>query len=292
MATTAALSENSRQGINTQIPPRIGLEACLSPNPRWGCGHAYDETAVGLVVYVRNDPVNRIDPDGKEDQHVISDWGGGWWAEDYYWEDEEGHSGADHYFGYIAPRESDDPFVSRRAIMADPVDEGGGDDPAGIDYCSSNPTNDRAKAYFNSHLADAQKMAKDVGMPYEVILAVAAAETTWGSEGIFKPTNNWFGLHVNNEKDTNRYANQTGTFKATQDGWVATFADASGFYDSGMAFAKAKAGQLIKGMTLDDSLKIAGTLHVNGYGTTNQGYVALFTGVLNRVIGTSKCPAR
>ena len=66
MATTAALTENSRQGINPQIPPCVGLETRLSPNLRWGCGHAYDETPVGLVVYVRNDPVNLVDPDGNE----------------------------------------------------------------------------------------------------------------------------------------------------------------------------------------------------------------------------------
>jgi hypothetical protein len=65
MAMTAALTENSRQGINFQIPPCIGPGAALSPNLRPGCGHAYDETAVGLVVYVRNDPVNYVDPDGK-----------------------------------------------------------------------------------------------------------------------------------------------------------------------------------------------------------------------------------
>jgi hypothetical protein len=65
MATTEALTENSRQGINFQIPPCIGLDARLSPNLRPGCGHAYDETPVGLVVYVRNDPVNLVDPDGR-----------------------------------------------------------------------------------------------------------------------------------------------------------------------------------------------------------------------------------
>ncbi len=64
MATTAALTENSRQGINSQISHCIGPAAWLSPNPRPGCGHAYDETPVDLVVYVRNDPVNLIDPDG------------------------------------------------------------------------------------------------------------------------------------------------------------------------------------------------------------------------------------
>jgi len=66
MATTAALTENSRQGINSEKPPCVGLEARLSPILQLGCGHAYDETPVGLVVYVRNDPVNLVDPDGRK----------------------------------------------------------------------------------------------------------------------------------------------------------------------------------------------------------------------------------
>jgi len=65
MATTAALTENSRQGINFEKQPCVGLEAWLSPNLLTGCGHAYDETRVGLVVYVRNDPVNYLDPNGE-----------------------------------------------------------------------------------------------------------------------------------------------------------------------------------------------------------------------------------
>jgi hypothetical protein len=79
MLTTEALTENSRQGINFQIPPCTGLEPWLSPNLRPGCRHAYDETPVDLVVYVRNDPVNKIDPDGR---FAISWWaenGGDWW---------------------------------------------------------------------------------------------------------------------------------------------------------------------------------------------------------------------
>ena len=65
MATTAALTENSRQGINSKIPACITPGARLSPETRPVCGHAYDETPVDLVVYVRNDPVNLIDPDGR-----------------------------------------------------------------------------------------------------------------------------------------------------------------------------------------------------------------------------------
>jgi hypothetical protein len=74
MVTTAALTENSRQGINFEIPPCIGTEAWLSRNLRPGCGYAYDETPVGLVVYVRNDPVNYVDPDGRMAAPLDRQW--------------------------------------------------------------------------------------------------------------------------------------------------------------------------------------------------------------------------
>jgi hypothetical protein len=65
MLTTGRLSENSRQGFEVQNPACIGPENFLSQNTRWACGHAYDETPVGIAVYVRNDPVNFVDPDGR-----------------------------------------------------------------------------------------------------------------------------------------------------------------------------------------------------------------------------------
>jgi hypothetical protein len=64
MATAAELSENSHQAFETQKPLCIGVEGGLSRNMRWGCGHIYDETPVEIAVYVRNDPINRVDPDG------------------------------------------------------------------------------------------------------------------------------------------------------------------------------------------------------------------------------------
>jgi hypothetical protein len=78
MTTAERLSEKSRQGFEVQKPSCIGLESDLSRNTHWGCGHVYDETPVDLVVYVRNDPVNNIDTDGRmwgpvsELQYLIS----------------------------------------------------------------------------------------------------------------------------------------------------------------------------------------------------------------------------
>jgi len=67
------LSENSRQGFKIQNPACIGLDSNLSRMSRWGCGHVYDETPVGIVVYVRNDPVNYVDRDGRVADPVYTD---------------------------------------------------------------------------------------------------------------------------------------------------------------------------------------------------------------------------
>jgi hypothetical protein len=91
MATAEQLSENSRQGFEVQKQTCIGLTSDLSGNLRWGCGHAYDETPVGIAVYVRNDPVNLIDPDGKQPTFSVTVWGWGaaflglgWYSNDDY----------------------------------------------------------------------------------------------------------------------------------------------------------------------------------------------------------------
>jgi hypothetical protein len=63
----AELSENSHQGFAVQKQACIRAGTDLSRNLRWGCGNIYDETPVDIAVYVRNDPINRADPDGKPD---------------------------------------------------------------------------------------------------------------------------------------------------------------------------------------------------------------------------------
>jgi hypothetical protein len=67
------LSENSRQGFATRNPLCSGHETDLSRNLCWESGHVYDETPVGIAVYVRNDPVNLIDPDGRTS--LSFEWG-------------------------------------------------------------------------------------------------------------------------------------------------------------------------------------------------------------------------
>jgi hypothetical protein len=75
MVTADKLSENSRQGSEVQKHTCVGLESDLGQNLRWGCGHIYDETPVDIAVYVRNDPVNLVDPDGKDYEVAVTVWG-------------------------------------------------------------------------------------------------------------------------------------------------------------------------------------------------------------------------
>ena len=65
MTTAAELSKNSHQGFAVRKQTCIRAETDLSRNLVCGCGHIYDETPVDIAVYVRNDPVNFVDPDGR-----------------------------------------------------------------------------------------------------------------------------------------------------------------------------------------------------------------------------------
>jgi hypothetical protein len=78
-----------------------------------------------------------------------------------------------------------------------------------------------------------QKIAAEAGIPQEFVLAVAAEETYWGERGIVLSSNNFFGLHVISEKDTNHFANQTGVYttkpRSGPPAYVAQFSAATGF---------------------------------------------------------------
>ena len=65
MPTTDALTENSRQGINFQIPPCIGLEGRLSPNLRPGMRPCLRRNRVGPRCLRQKRPVNLVDKNGR-----------------------------------------------------------------------------------------------------------------------------------------------------------------------------------------------------------------------------------
>lgn len=165
-----------------------------------------------------------------------------------------------------------------------------GHDPVRSECDRSDPTNKRALDFIDAHRADAAKIGAAAGISAQFALAVAAQETGYGTQGIVAApgnTNNYFGLHVNGQNDTNHYAGQTGVYKAARDGWVATFSSASGFLDSGKGFVSLMKGG-VNGMT--DPAKFAAYLHGHGYGTGDSGYEGKLQSVIGRISRRWDCP--
>ena len=277
MATTAQLTENSRQGFDPEKPDCIGDESDLSRNMHWRYRHVYDETPVGLVVYVRNDPVNKVEPDGRLWQTVCFGPGD---CKDVWVEGETDTWGwwfRGHQDDFINPPQNMVPKQCDRA----------------------NEANARVLNFMDEHTEDAKAIAVVANVPYEMILAVSAQETQWGTQGIAvavdpdgNMTNNFFGLHVCNADDQHHYVNQTGVYKTTGTPpvYVAEFSADSGFLDSGMAFAGTTAGKSIGGMKLIDVNNFATTLHNHGYGTDDANYVRKLSAVLKSIKSRENCP--
>jgi flagellum-specific peptidoglycan hydrolase FlgJ len=141
---------------------------------------------------------------------------------------------------------------------------------------------------MDQNKSDAQELANGTSTPWQWILAVAAEETQYGTAGIaVAGTNNFFGLHVDGQSDTSRYFFQISTYHTTQDGWVATFAQQTGFLDSGYNFMTTEK-PWISGVTNWNTF--ATDIHQHGYGTTNTNYVADLTSVAGLIQARINCP--
>jgi RHS repeat-associated protein len=184
----------------------FGARYYASANARWisadsVMAHRYDPPSLNKFSYVRNDPINRIDRNGKSwncvsrpyEQRMLlpedpfnHSWDTGWLVD-----------GCSDIGGGGVAGDIEEIGSSGRG------GGGNGREPEpSIDYCNPNDAaNQRAQSYFDAHKYEAQILAKSWGVPYEIILAVGAEETTWGKEGIVLDTFNWFGLHVKNQED-------------------------------------------------------------------------------------------
>ena len=100
-------------------------------------------------------------------------------------------------------------------------------------------------------------------------------------------SNNYFGLHVNGPNDRSHFSNQTGVYKASSDGYVATFSPESGFLDSGMGFSSLESGY-ISGIT--DPVQLGNVLHSHGYGVTNPYYVSQLQNAIHNIAARVDCP--
>jgi flagellum-specific peptidoglycan hydrolase FlgJ len=152
------------------------------------------------------------------------------------------------------------------------------------------PTNAKIIGFIKAHRADAESVGKKAGVPSDWILAVAAEETNYGTSGIVLRTNNYFGLHVSGENDTNHFDGQTGVekTKGKPPVFVAVFGSSSGFKDSGMGFAKIEQSN-ISGIT--EFPKFAQTIHEHGYGVNTASYVSDLINVHDLIAARIDCAA-
>jgi Mannosyl-glycoprotein endo-beta-N-acetylglucosaminidase len=144
---------------------------------------------------------------------------------------------------------------------------GGGEDDSRTDTSGLQPAADRVdptqakkERFVDSHLADAQKVADQLGVPVENILAASALESGWGEHPFAAQGNNYFGIHY-----PAPFA--TGYMVAASGVKVATF---SSYADSLKSFV-AIAGSKVTGIV--DPYQFGAALHATGkFGVGNPTY--------------------
>ena len=143
-----------------------------------------------------------------------------------------------------------------------------GEDATGGDGAGIEPVSDRIDAtqakkgrFVDAHLADAQKVADQLGVSVENILGVSAVESGWGESRFAVQGQNYFGIHY-----PAPYA--TGYMMAEQSGVkIATFAS---YADSLRSFV-AISGRDVQGAS--NPREFASALHNSGkFGVGNPDY--------------------
>jgi hypothetical protein len=124
-------------------------------------------------------------------------------------------------------------------------------------------TQARKERFVDAHLADAQKIADQLGVPVENVLAVSAVESGWGTGRFATEGNNYFGIHYPAPL-------ATGYLVARDNGVrVATLAS---YADGARSFA-AISGSLVRGIADPEQFAVA--LHEGGrFGVGDRNYAS------------------
>src|SRR5262249_5317404 len=110
----------------------------------------------------------------------------------------------------------------------------------------------RKQDFVDAHLASTEKAAKELNVPVENILGVAAFESTYGTSSITQEANNFFGIHYSSTYDDNEpYVNSHGVKMAQY-----------GSYDESLQAFVDQKGDLIRGVS--DPVQFATILQNNG----------------------------
>ena len=163
----------------------------MSPDPSARSMLLANPASWNRYGYVGGDPVNNNDPSGLgEDAESFCDVYPDYWLchSDFYSSMLLVKTG----FGFLAG--GGVPYYRRH-----PCD-------------TKDATNARIINFMKAHKADAKELAAEVSVPWELVLAVSAEETKYGTLGIVTKTNNFFGLHVHDVTYDSHYLNQTGVY--------------------------------------------------------------------------------
>jgi len=158
----------------------------------------------------------------------------------------------------------------------------------------SNPVNAKFLDFIDSNRDDAQKLAQQLSVSVQDILAVAAEESAFGDTTIsnLAANNNFFGLH----NGSSPFPGQTGTYYTHpikgRPVATPTFSDATGFYDSGEVFVNLEKPWLSQAANPSDPTTFATIIGQHGYGPRNgdAGFVKMMKGVINGFRIRLNCP--
>jgi len=213
-----------------------------------------------MVVYVRNDPVNLIDPDGRFAQ---------------------------------VPRVFSPLFnptmITIIVGMEEYSDDGSDYDIESGQYQKPDPAckNKEAVAFVHEHQADAAAIAKQLNTKTEFVLGLSARETGYGQGRFATEGNNFFSLQtrVANEGDTptTLLPFSTGWLQA-QDDPLVFVAKYESYLDSAKSFASIH-GDVVKG--IEDAGQFLGALKNAGF-NNNPDFTN--TNVIDMVKRRMECP--
>jgi RHS repeat-associated protein len=195
--------------------------------------NVYDPQSLNKYTYVRNDPVNLIDPDGQL-WTKVRDADGNlresipiYGVEEYYETLPEVSKPVKLYAFVI---------VGYRDVSRDPRKES--------PYCDrSNPNNAKKLDWIKAHREDAERVAKELHTTTANILGLSALESGWGQGPfVINGGNNFFGMHYSAK---NPPALSTGPIP----GHKVQMAQYASYADSAESFALSKGGKLVTNIT-------------------------------------------
>jgi RHS repeat-associated protein len=237
-------------------------------------------------AYAYGDPINMFDPTGTFPCGAV-------WADDgrgnisvTVYDCNPGAAGA--MSGMPTPVEN----TEGQLPAGGPNPDDDGPEPYRPECDTGNAKNATYLNFIAAHLADATKLAGQLGVSVADILGVAGEESTFGASNLAK-NNNFFGLH--NRSDGTPFPGQTGTYwtqptdPKVKPVPTPTFNASTGFYDSGEVFVNREKPFLGAPESANPST-FASIIHQHGYGKGTNNYVSKTTSVINDFALRLDCP--